>query len=1370
MSLNTWGNNTEGNTENAETWTSDSWNVLSQFYKGFSEHIIKDLNPDETNTEIERFMKIDSLSGDDLKYVIDYKGRYEKFDWVKPDDIELWAIKRELRKEFLTRRSLYQSMKTSILKEFDITSAQYSDLNFDTKIKTLELNKITEYVKSPKKLECFIANFCEEKSIDIFERKWIKSLFDELSIPDRFKTKLDTLSKDDRDELISQMNIFRSTDINSEVFAENFNNYVSTLLEKELLSYTEISELLKIYAPYISLKSAKKINSNIDENVETKKQLSALDELKFSELDNATQNEIVSKINPEDIFIPTEDLFTLPHNGWVHIDSIKKVIESGLLKSIWEDIQNTSSLNENEWGPQHYSSFIRNLKEKKEKVINPEQFVKGNYIIVTEKIKKDWELEWEEKKVYYQIVSDGSDQPLWSITLASMWEWMYSSNNSKNASITYKDWSDYLDKWNPDKWISVDKCEIYSEKAFKDKINSWEVLDDQGTTDFKYDETDLQWYTQQKIQAKRREYQNKYENLKESTDEEIDQVINENEGDYIQEFEDEEELYNINHLKAKLKELDESWEDYGFETGTTISYIDDNKQTQYFSIEKADITSVRIKHNDSPAEVLWYTDFYEAFKSQDAKRINKTADWDAMLENLWNIEDHKGGWAWISISSSGSLIKKDETEESDEETEFEYIEWEGKFIDDCDVIKVHNISNGFAKISFWKKTWHEKLEDEKAQKAKEDKEKKEWKKINYNMYSNTETIPVWVLQAYIEKAAWTPKSFKEENSPEKHNDPESVQRHGSFASRFFQKASINDLLAGWKLLVDSIESMLKEWTDEQAAKMLENLWLPDSVKIDVTMRVEQASKKRMDEFKDRLWGMDSWLATKMIAKVLTNKDSPESMKEASIMFMAEKYGTLYEKWALHKYKGTFLRYEAFWWRIWDDSYRKVKAECKQDGVNFTEHELMIRLLWDQCKDKRKPKRRSKLHKEYKAMMWKWKWDEKEKWTKDAWEKRTVDWRLFIAYDELKDWAYLNSMWALKSVIWKWDGWHQEKLNEIPFIMMTSWDAYTYDQDTTDGFKNDFWPNGHPLPATFFVSKPWFIDIYNDAVLEVCRIMSEDDWKHGDMYEKAKALILDNKDIKSDDKNSKQAKIIQAKKFYWKYWKTICRVMNMLNTRQTDDVAKYERMIWLQRENNPIFKDYYGIFNAAVTSETDFSKDDDTISDAFYSWPNWAWGISGMDAKKVFTDMLQPQTGTSSYRMKKWWKMIEQEMIAQLSAFRNIDYTEEDRLEIVTDYIHGYFTAMMTHMGTRWFDSMVKNYKPMKILWVKASDFNDKVALDFENDEPETMAISRKYAERWIWNRNVEDNNDSFSHIPGSIVEKVNDIHENREASDEDNEL
>jgi hypothetical protein len=48
--------------------------------------------------------------------------------------------------------------------------------------------------------------------------------------------------------------------------------------------------------------------------------------------------------------------------------------------------------------------------------------------------------------------------------------------------------------------------------------------------------------------------------------------------------------------------------------------------------------------------------------------------------------------------------------------------------------------------------------------------------------------------------------------------------------------------------------------------------------------------------------MDSGKSTEMIRSVLLNKNSPEPMKEASIMFMAEKYGTLYEKSALHKYK------------------------------------------------------------------------------------------------------------------------------------------------------------------------------------------------------------------------------------------------------------------------------------------------------------------------------------------------------------------------------------------------------------------------------------------------------------------------------------
>jgi hypothetical protein len=38
---------------------------------------------------------------------------------------------------------------------------------------------------------------------------------------------------------------------------------------------------------------------------------------------------------------------------------------------------------------------------------------------------------------------------------------------------------------------------------------------------------------------------------------------------------------------------------------------------------------------------------------------------------------------------------------------------------------------------------------------------------------------------------------------------------------------------------------------------------------------------------------------------------------------------------------------------------------------------------------------------------------------------------------------------------------------------------------------------------------------------------------------------------------------------------------MLNTRSEDDVAKYEKLIFLEKDNEPIFKEYYATFSEAA---------------------------------------------------------------------------------------------------------------------------------------------------------------------------------------------
>jgi hypothetical protein len=53
--------------------------------------------------------------------------------------------------------------------------------------------------------------------------------------------------------------------------------------------------------------------------------------------------------------------------------------------------------------------------------------------------------------------------------------------------------------------------------------------------------------------------------------------------------------------------------------------------------------------------------------------------------------------------------------------------------------------------------------------------------------------------------------------------------------------------------------------------------------------LENAEKKRMEEFLEKLKIRDSIEATEMVARWLLNNDSLEAQKEAAIFYMIEKY-------------------------------------------------------------------------------------------------------------------------------------------------------------------------------------------------------------------------------------------------------------------------------------------------------------------------------------------------------------------------------------------------------------------------------------------------------------------------------------------------
>jgi hypothetical protein len=80
-----------------------------------------------------------------------------------------------------------------------------------------------------------------------------------------------------------------------------------------------------------------------------------------------------------------------------------------------------------------------------------------------------------------------------------------------------------------------------------------------------------------------------------------------------------------------------------------------------------------------------------------------------------------------------------------------------------------------------------------------------------------------------------------------------------------------------------------------------------------------------------------------------------------------------------------------------------------------------------------------------------------------------------------------------------------------------------------------------------------------------------------MLSKVTSLISGNKNV-TGKKTEKAAKIDEAIKVYEKYGDEICRIMNMLNTRSNDNISKYEKLIFLEKDNDPIFSEYYKLFS------------------------------------------------------------------------------------------------------------------------------------------------------------------------------------------------
>lgn len=462
--------------------------------------------------------------------------------------------------------------------------------------------------------------------------------------------------------------------------------------------------------------------------------------------------------------------------------------------------------------------------------------------------------------------------------------------------------------------------------------------------------------------------------------------------------------------------------------------------------------------------------------------------------------------------------------------------------------------------------------------------------------------------------------------------------------------SAADIANSIELIVNGVWDWLKKDSDMKATKLAAKLGkiIPSSdVQDQLTIKSENEEKSMMDSVMDDLKKIDSNIATDRIEKWLLDSSTLDYKKEAWMLFMLKEYGHLSAK-SLAKYQGKFIWYTSMWGKVWDELYTNTKRDCESKWIAFSEELLMFYLINRQCKGKLKPKRRSRLHKEFKALWWVGiEWDRK-KGSDDASMGQDFDARIGMVKWEIAWGTYSNAWWAFEASIGKaWDGnvMSMKNANSALFYLMATWASRSLDGDRMwDKIKNHM-SDGMPMNFLWFVSKPSRTDVFMKAMVAVSEKVSELNkknvpWYQGkelaEMESKAKKIYEDSLDLSQWNWNSRCGSVY---KFWEIYGDLLSRSLWML--AGTDDKYQYtDKLVMLNPDGNHDLAEYKKQSDtafSALLSGFHVNKDlmDDPFDQAGTSWSYIKWAIKCLKLD---------YHGSYTYKWKKMIKEIKNDLL------------------------------------------------------------------------------------------------------------------------------
>ncbi len=1167
---------------------------------------------------------------------------FDTLDKTFYDSVHIEKLKREVKAAFIELESKRDNIREIFFSEYKINPDKYDKEIWD-QIEKLSEKELEDLLNSENARKKFLQKqyWTKEK---MPEKRDFNLSLEKLNFPDRVEKKLkklkESLEKEKKKPIKNQDKIDELEENISDI--ENLANRFSitkkmdtvdikTLFEVDFFENDEKREMVHTFLPSISLYEAQKLW--IVTKVQADKHKYNFVKYKFFDNDSSVSNSeilaIANKLDEKNVTISTKN-YAIDES---HINNILE--EKNLaykiawniswdLKKWVEDLEKAKKQKELEKYGQSVEKFkedlgktgklkdIKDLENFTSKNKNGKPLLNWERNVVVLNIRESFGKTETGKghvdtKLFWDIKDDWDGN--WMPKFISKWEENYNSDN-QFFERGYSSLLNFIQSWNETKWVSVNKIEILTQEQLRNRIETKQIKEVNG---------DLHLLNKDDEEKQAKLLKEKEEELKKQGLSE-EQINNNLEYKNIAEKLDNIDEYNRRTLEQKISEEDPEWNNFWFDDWTTFETKEGSIYT--ISIINPQSKTIQISSRWTLQPPISFENFFYTFKKLGCKRTSKATNFIEVFESAKASDS--GWWSDFELKSWKHIQKKN----TEKDINYPYLVSKS----DDQVLKLEKVDGNLVKVRYW----------EYEQKDIKKWDKKVWTDKKYKMLDRTVWINYWELDTYIKKWKLKPESVDEDKDIPKVKD---VAMKWSFLSKIFSNMSIWEIISWWKMWLDSIENYLKEWNEENAAKFASGvLWklLPPELRKDLKSRVEDAWKKRMEDYVKKLWQVDSWIATDWIKSWLKNSDCPEYKKEAAVIFMMEKYWSLYAK-TLNEEKWTLLWYKALWWTPYDDFHKDLIKKHDDMDVNLTEEDLVFMFVKAQCKEKGYNwiKRRSRLHKELKAKRNNAKEDEWNKWQKDAGNEENTRMKSYkYAVWELKWGTPVNGMGAVETMISKW--W---PFNNYVTYLIALTTAKDLDQDSLDKYKGYI---KKVSPVSALMTKKSHLEILLQTILEVSKDISKlHPEKYGKMWEKAQKIYenMDSLTMKYPNK------VDEVSKFLETYWEPLDKALNMLHSKDASKETNINKIIYLRKDKHydprtweelewkSIYKQYYNLFTESVDTMMTY-KETDMLNDSWRDhWTTW------IDVKKATVETLL-QTQWWWFREWVWndsWREINREL-------------------------------------------------------------------------------------------------------------------------------